>query len=93
MEYKEVKFPNSDPVILEAIRLTFPGILSPNTPISWEYVDSGDRIGLTVFYGNCGSGTTLWKEDHKEEFRSILKVLRRSNKIKQIEDERLDKIS
>lgn len=93
MEYKEVSFSNSDPVILEAIKLTFPSILSHNKPISWEFKDNGDTIGLTVFYGNSGTGTTLWKEDHKEEFRSILKRLRRDKKIKQIEDEGLDKIS
>lgn len=93
MEYKEVRFPESDPLVLDLIKNIYPGLLdSAQKPMSWSCLDRGESIGISIFYGNCGTGTTITNEDHKEEFRSKLKELRRIQKIKQIENEGVDKI-
>lgn len=95
MEYKDVSsgFLRSDPVVLETIKSVVPSCLYGNgDPIFWSYSDDGNRIGISIFYPGTGTGTVIIREDQKKEFRLKLKELRRIQKIKQIENEGVDKI-
>jgi len=78
---------------LDLIRIVYPGLVdNAQRPISWSCSDSGNSIGISIFYGNCGTGTTITDEEQKNKFRSALKEFRRNQKINQIENEGLDKI-
>ncbi len=92
IEYVDVRLPESDPVVLEVIKSVAPGCISSGNPLFWSYSDDGYRIGISIVYTSMGTGTTITNEDQKEEFRSKLKELRRIQKIKQIENEGVDKI-
>ncbi len=95
MEYKEVSLSglSRDPMVLDVIKSVVPSCLSNiGDPLFWSYVDRGYQIGISVFYGNCGTGTTIINDNQKKEFRLKLKELQRDHKINQIENEGLDKI-